>query len=147
MEDAYGGILNLVFIVVFLLLAIGILGLVVSYTKAFKMKGAVLTAIESYEGSKCTENSSACYKKVVSSAERLGYSPTSLNCPSDYTLVGESKDKGYYCLKTVASEDEKANIYKIIVQIDINLPIINKIMGLTVFQVNGETRPVYKSYD
>ena len=46
MKDAFGGILNLVFIVVFLLLVIGVLGLVVSYTKAFKMKNEIKPVIK-----------------------------------------------------------------------------------------------------
>ena len=46
MKDAFGGILNLVLIVVFLLLIEGILGLVVNYSKAFRMKNTVISAIE-----------------------------------------------------------------------------------------------------
>ena len=50
MKEAYGGIFNIVFIVIFLVIAIGVLGLTFSYTKAFKMKNAVVGAMEEYEG-------------------------------------------------------------------------------------------------
>ena len=38
MKDAFGGILNLVLIAVFLVIVSGVLGLTVSYTKAFNFK-------------------------------------------------------------------------------------------------------------
>ena len=53
MKDAFGGILNLVLIVVFLLLIEGILGLVVNYSKAFRMKNTVISAIERFRGYGC----------------------------------------------------------------------------------------------
>lgn len=142
MKDAYGGILNLVFIVIFLVIVIGILGLVVSYTKAFKMKNAILSTIESYEGSQCDLVTSACYKKVKENAKRLAYNPTGLTCPADYTAIGEASKKKFYCLYK-ENKGEGIYIFKIIVQVDIDLPVINKMMGLKVFQVGGETRPVF----
>ena len=44
MRDAFGGIFNIFIIVVVLLLIMGILGLTVNYTKAFRMKNYVITA-------------------------------------------------------------------------------------------------------
>ena len=46
MKDAFGGILNLAFLAVFLLLVMGILGLIVNYTKAFRMKNFTIDYIE-----------------------------------------------------------------------------------------------------
>ena len=65
MKEAYGGIFNLVFLVVFLVIVISLLGLTVSYTKAFKMKDRIIAVIEEYEGSGCENNDSACMKKFV----------------------------------------------------------------------------------
>ena len=56
MRDGFGGILNIVFIVIFLLIVEGVLGLVVNYTKAFKMKNNVISMIEQYEAAGCFEN-------------------------------------------------------------------------------------------
>ena len=48
MKDAFGGIVNIVLVAIFLVIISGILGLVVNYTKAFRMKNAVISAIEQY---------------------------------------------------------------------------------------------------
>ena len=53
MKEAFSGIYSIAFIVVFLVIVIGILGLVVSYTKAFKMKNIIISTIEKYEGACC----------------------------------------------------------------------------------------------
>ena len=50
MRDAFGGIVNIVLVAIFLVIVSGILGLVVNYTKAFRMKNAVISTIEQYEG-------------------------------------------------------------------------------------------------
>ena len=50
MRDAFGGIVNIVLVAIFLVIVSGILGLVVNYTKAFRMKNTVISAIEQYEG-------------------------------------------------------------------------------------------------
>ena len=144
MKDAFGGILNLVFVVVFLLIVMGVLGLVVSYTKAFKMKNIIISTIEQYEGSHCIEDDGvsaldryACLDKIKSEAEKLGFSPIGLNCPDDYT-----KSLGLYCIKKI-QDDSSSNggsYYRIITQVDIHFPIVSNIMGFEMFQVTGDTR-------
>ena len=60
MKDAFGGIVNIVLVAIFLVIISGILGLVVNYTKAFRMKNVVISTIEQYEGaSGCFGKSSA----------------------------------------------------------------------------------------
>ena len=51
MRDAYGGIMNIVLLVTFFLIVEGVLGLIVGYTKAFKMKNIVISTVEEYEAS------------------------------------------------------------------------------------------------
>lgn len=143
MRDAYGGILNIVFVALFLIIVEGILGLVVNYTKAFKMKNNVISVIEQYEASGCfqTTGDTACVGKISAGAKSIGYSPISLNCPSGYDSV-----KGLFCYK-MSNVDETKNFsgsrpvsYRIVTQVDVNIPIINKIMGFSFFQVSGDTK-------
>ena len=141
MKDAFGGILNLVLISVFLLIVIGVLGLVTTYTKAFKMKNIVITSIEQYEGTCCDTNkggkcasSSACVSKIRQEAQALGYSPVSLNCPSDYS------NNELYCIKEVNKGG--SHYFSVIVQADVHFPIVSNILGFRMFQVSGDTRHI-----
>lgn len=140
MKDAFGGILNLVFISVFLLIVIGVLGLVTTYTKAFKMKNIVISSVEQYEGSCCDGNNggascvndSACVSKIRIEAEKLGYSPVNLNCPTDYS------NNELYCIKKI--DEGSRYYYNVIVQVDVHFPIVSNILGFRMFQVSGDTR-------
>ena len=139
MRDAFGGILNIFIIVVVLLLIMGILGLTVNYTKAFRMKNYVISAFENYEAAECWRESSACYKSIVEKAKSIGYSPKrDLSCPQLYSNAG-----GFFCYKEINKSKGKY-VYSIQTQVDINLPIINKIMGMTIFGINGDTRVITK---
>lgn len=142
MKDAFGGIVNIVLVAIFLVIISGILGLVVNYTKAFRMKNAVISYIEQYEGaSGCFGNSSAtgCQEKIEEKAKSFGYHPTELNCPYDYT-----KSYNLFCYKKVDSDSGKNYVFTVITQVDIDIPIINKMMGLSIFQVHGDTRAIRK---
>lgn len=142
MKDAFGGILNIVLVAIFLVIISGILGLVVNYTKAFRMKNTVISTIEQYEGAAgCFGNSSAtgCQERIEERAKSFGYHPSELNCPNDYT-----KSYDLFCYKRVESDSKKNYVYTIITQVDIDIPIINKIMGLSIFQVHGDTRAIKK---
>ena len=144
MKDAYGGIVNLVFIVVFLLLVSGILGMTVNYTKAFRMKNAVLSTIENFQGYGCGDKNDTaktsnthCRERIKENAAKLGYSPPHLKCPSEYNKV----DK-LYCIREKNDTPSGVKIYQVVTQVDINIPIINRMMGMHFFQINGETKPI-----
>ena len=159
MKDAFGGILNIVFVAVFLVVVSGILGFIVSYTKAFKMKDSVISTIENFEGSGCYPSTSsgsgnivtgtACANEVLNSAKRLAYSPSSLKkCPTGFYAI--SGDGGILaCVmmdKKTKSIGKRDNVsvatFTVITQVDIDFPIVDKIMGMRVFQVSGDTRTV-----
>ncbi len=156
MKEAFGGILNFVLLTVFLLIVMGVLGLTVSYTKAFRMKNAVISRIEQYEGSGCFNANGRCFDQIVKDAQKLGYSPTvRLNCAKgesieNYFCMSESKglSKSYskvvYNGKDKVTQTVNTNVkyYDISTQVDINIPIINKILGLDFFQVSGSTRGI-----
>ena len=135
MKDAFGGILNLVLITLFLLIVSGILAMTVNYTKAFKMKNIVISAIEQYEGYGCfdTSGDTACTDKIKEGAKGIGYHPVDVNC-NGLNPAGE-----YFCYEQKDSTNNKT-YYTIVTQVDINIPIVNKIMGLSFFQVHGDTR-------
>ena len=79
MRDAFGGLMNIIIIVVFLVIVSGYLAFNVTYTKAFRVKNKIITTIEQYEGN-CGNESSACDKEILSYMKELGYSPeTTLN--------------------------------------------------------------------
>ena len=144
MQDAFGGVLNIILIAVFLIIIEGILGLVVNYSKAFRMKNFVISNIEKYEGYGCFEDkvsgNSDCRNKIKEGAKSIGYSPTSLlNCDTGNLYVNSDS---LFCYKEQVSTSGNNIIYTIVTQVDINIPIINRIMGLSFFQVHGDTRVI-----
>jgi hypothetical protein len=145
MKDAFGGIVNFVFLAVFLLVVIGLLGLVVSYTKAFRMKDAIISVIEEYEGTGCypesplspsgTTTHSACREKIRQKAASLAYNPPALSCTGTNVYMAD----GLYCY-TIEKKASDAAVISVITQVDMSFPIIEKIMGFRFFQVKGDTR-------
>ena len=143
MKDAFGGILNIVLVAIFLVIVAGILGLVVNYTKAFRMKNTVISTIEQYEAAdSCFGVGSAtgCREKIEERSREFGYHPAELSCPSDFSNAYD-----LFCYKQTTSDSGKNYVYTIITQVDIDIPIINKMMGLSIFQVHGDTRAIKKS--
>jgi len=138
MKDAFGGIFNLAIISVFLVIIMGILGLTVSYTRAFRAKNIIISRIEEYKGY-CDSSDTSCFTKIKADTESIVYRPHNLNCPAGY-----NKMEGLYCWAYVYENPEgstaKGKKMRIITQVDIDIPIINKIMGLYFFQVKGDTR-------
>lgn len=148
MKEAFGGIVNLVFIVVFLLVMMGLLGLVVSYSKAFKMKNIIISTIEEYDGYGCgtssgiTKENSACLSKIKNEASNLGYNPVVNRCSSS----GYYDAFGLYCFNVSNPKDSSGNtdptkeVYHIELNVDVNFPLMSDILGMSVFKINGDTR-------
>ncbi len=146
MQDALGGTFNLVLIAVFLVIISGVLGFTVNYTKAFKMKNIVISAMEEYEAARCVgegSEGSACREKIKEEARRIGYSPSALSCSDQYTAYD-----GLFCAtenKIKSSKDSSRYVsYRIITQVDADFPIIRNIMSFSFFQVSGDTRVIQK---
>ena len=144
MKDAFGGILNLGLLVVFLLLVVGILGLIVNYTKAFKMKNYAIDTIERYEGA-CRKETDSCIREIKKKAESISYSPTINSCPTGFSNMG-----GFICMKAEEVSGYSEDAYKvgtpcvftIITQSDVSLPIIESILSFRIFQVTGNTEVI-----
>ena len=143
MKDAYGGILNLAFLVVFLFLVSGILGFIVTYTKAFRMKNAIIATIEEYEGAGCGKETvfnddSECVKKIEEDAEKLHYSQKSMVCDDGFESYN-----GMFCYSVRKVNDLDYSIVRVVTQVDIIFPIVNKAMNVQFFKVSGDTEPFY----
>lgn len=152
MQEAFGGIINVFFMGLFLVITISILGLVVSYTKAFKMKNVIISHIENYEATGCFEQNTACMTRIKDSAKALGYG-ANINCPNGYTKID-----GLFCYMELTRKDScshseqncfsgnKEHVsnnpksYRIITQVDLALPLISNIFSMKIFQVTGDTR-------
>ncbi len=161
MKEAYGGIVNLVFIAIFLTIIIGVLGFVFSYTKAFKVKNSIIDTFERYEGSGCTPElsggvgtSTVCretlWKEIT---EGLKYhAPRHLSCPRDrgWTQAIGPEGKAYFCYKKTVTtrydapgaRPKKFAVYRVMVQVDIEFPIIDRMTGMNIFQVAGDTEEI-----
>ena len=137
MKESFGGIVSFFMLAVFLIIVIGLLGLVVSYTKAFKMKNMIITSIEQYQGLGCDKPNSPCLKNIDEGSKKLGFAPVSLSCPSDYT-----KMKDLYCYKVVyvKGTNPKEYYYRVSTQVDVHFPIVSDILGFNLFKVSGDTR-------
>lgn len=146
MRDAFGGIVNLAMIVVFLVLVSGYLAFNVNYTKAFRVKNYVITSLEQYEGN--CQQESACADKISNYIKSIGYNAPDLKVDG-YTCVKE----GYCYQKFPAtnetgaySEDSKKVYFRVVTQINIDIPIINKILPtMKIFQVSGATKLITPS--
>ena len=146
MRDAIGGVVNLVIIVVFMVIVSGYLAFNVNYTKAFRVKNKIISTIEEYEGNM---SNSALQEQITNYMRSIGYDRSqNLNCSSYDMKDGAG---GGYCYKQVrtnssgAGEDE-GNVkvyYKVITQIQIDIPIIRNIMPyFKFFTVSGDTRAI-----
>lgn len=147
MRDAFGGVTNLVIIVVFLVLVSGYLAFNVNYTKAFRVKNKIISVFEQYEGD-CDRNEvveNTCNGEILAYMNGIGYSAPYF----DLTKQGYTCRYGY-CFKEVpinnATDTKQKSYFKIVTQISIDIPIINRILpGLRVFQVSGDTKPIVMS--
>ncbi len=149
MRDAFGGIVNIAIVVVFLVLVSGYLAFNVNYTKAFRLKNEIISALEEYEGSGFESISSGCQRplcnKINTYAKQIGYNVSKINRPNNDGAVWNCDDSIGYCVGkySVVSDgiENKGRVYyRVITQININIPIINNIMGLRIFQVSGSTK-------
>lgn len=143
MRDAFGGILNITIVAVFLILVSSILAMTVNYTKAFRMKNYVISTIEQYEGSGCGcvegGTQGACVDKIKRHAENLGYGAKTISCDG-----GKNSIDGLFCCQKAPNSEPKRPIYSVSTQVDVDLPLLDKILGGRILQVHGDTRPIIK---
>ena len=163
MRDAFGGLLNIVIIVVFMTLVSGYLAFNVSYAKAFKVKNKIISTIENYNGSCDFLNvDNQCYKDISAYEHAIGYQ-ANINISEDSICTGAptagfsscncNEALGFCWLeskkevkdgmdgKTITTIKYKS--FRIVTQVYIDLPIINRLLpNLSIFQVTGDTKDI-----
>lgn len=145
MRDAIGGVYNLTFIAIFMLVVSGYLAFSVSYNKAFKVKNKVISVLEQYEH---YNNSSK--KAIKNYMNQIGYNAST-------PIINEDKDgKGWVCPSdlpgvcykwTQDKASTKAGLprgyYSVKTAVDIDVPIFNKFLPyMTFFQTQGDTMTI-----
>jgi hypothetical protein len=159
MRDAFGGVANLAIIIVFLTLVSGYLALNVNYTKAFRVKNKIISTIEEYEGNCKIEATNPCHLKIQDYMNSLGYNAPYLDIKNGTGKnVDESENQNEwdcgngagYCIKEVpindisvgnAEDTKKRSYFKVVTQINIDIPIVNRILP-KIFEVRGDTKPI-----
>lgn len=165
MSNAFGGLFNIVLIVLFLILVSGYLAFNVNYTKAFRVKNKIISTYEQYEGS--CNSGSKCATIINNYMKSLGYSTEHPNKTGSCIKTGDGDDaeadkvevggswecRTGYCICSVKVDAKRAGdvrkdtrdrvYYKVVTQINVDIPIINKIMpSLRIFQVSGDTKQI-----
>ncbi len=148
MRDALGGVINIQFILVFIVLVSGYLAFSVNYTKAFRAKNKIIDIYESYEGN--IENDGA-QEKINSYLKKIGYNPASTYVTAANAECGKDCDcsSGLYCIRYISVDDNKAlkkSYAEVTTFISIDFPIINQILPhIEFFKVTGSTKTVYNA--
>ncbi|MDD2409387.1 MAG: hypothetical protein PHD03_01545 [Bacilli bacterium] len=144
MREAIGGTWIFGIVIIFIVLFSSYLAISVNYSKAFKVKNAIVSMIEKYEGhGQEVQNLIKDYNKSV------GYGVSS-NCSDrgeGYDNVNTTAGiRSRYCVKCIEADNSESrnrmhkSYYNVTVFFKLDLPIIGNIF---VFPVTGETKPVY----
>ncbi len=149
MRDAFGGIVNIVIIVVFLVIVSGYMAYTVNYTKAFRVKNKIITTFEQYDkGCENGDTRSECNTVIADYMKKVGYSQTTPSGADSEPLDGsrwQCPSGMGYCFAVFkgssTSDSAKKHYYKIKTWVNMDIPLINKIMP-TLFQVQGDSKAV-----
>ncbi len=144
MREAIGGTWLFGIVVVFIVLFSGYLAMSVNYSKAFKVKNAIVDILEKEEG-----HSDAAKDKIKEYNKNVGYGVSS-NCETGYTgadpvsSAAGSNVKYRYCIKcesnnSVDGSRLPTSYYSIKVFFKLDLPVIG---NMFVFPISGETKPI-----
>ncbi|MCI8346652.1 MAG: hypothetical protein HFJ12_01720 [Bacilli bacterium] len=139
MRDAFGGIVNISFIVVFMVIVNGYLAFSASYNKAFRYKNKIINIIEQNEGFDDVARS-----KIHEYRVSLGYSLNADINVADSICIQEDG----YCYSVTSSGttgELQKEYYTVTTAVNIDIPILNKfIPNMHIFQVNGTTKTIKK---
>ena len=153
MNEGLGTTPIVVIIVVFIAVASSYLAYNVNYMKAFRMKNKIIAIYEKYDGF-CDGD---CQTEIIQYGKTIGYSSVLMDCQNNplrpRTSIAETvyKDPGYCVYKIEEDMTEVADAvedttlkrgyyYRIVTRINIQIPIVQNVMGLSFLNVSGDTR-------
>lgn len=148
MRDAIGQVFALQVILIFVLLINGYMAYSVNYTRAFRVKNQIVNIIEQYEG---PDNEEAI-AKINAYIDNMSYDVDNRQMNQFLNNNQGASCPGYtgwcYVPHTVSStgadEDRNGVYYTVVTFVNIDIPVINNLIGLGNFlQVVGETRTIY----
>lgn len=142
MRDAIGGVVNITFIAIFMVVVSGYLAFSVTYNKAYKVKNKIISLLEQYEG-----YNQVVKEKIDEYMINVGY-----NTNIDTSRVNNIDDtwecgRGY-CIKWYQEEESieaglPKGYYSVITFVWIDVPIFNKFLPyLNFFQTRGDTMTI-----
>ena len=168
MNESLGGLVNIVIISVFIVIAMGYIAFNVNYTKAFRMKDKIITVYDKYDGN-CDINS-PCSDEIKEYAREIGYSAKDFFSDNNFEGKKFSGDDEIYSSSEyekidnlyvrkkvynkkcngkadgVYSYDYEEYHYNIVTKVNLSLPIIDKFMGFDFLYVDGNTNLI-KGYN
>ena len=141
MKAAFGGLVNVFLVLVFIVVIMSFLLFNVSYAKAFRVKNKIITTYEQYEGN-CDSPNSNCYKEIKRFEEQFGYHVT-----YDLKETPDTKcfqELGYCRTAKYAKQGKNRKLVKYIIttEVYIKFPLIQDILGIGKFGVSGETNNI-----
>lgn len=163
MNEAIGGTVNVVLIAIFMVLISGYMAFNVSYVKAFKVKNKIIDLIEENEGNCDPNKSSDCVSAIHNYMHEIGYhnatgADTKWCTELPHAVNSDCCDQARgYCISEIrVSTAKKVKVdgterivgetksyYRVLTQVEIEIPIINKLMeNIRVFQVTGESKTI-----
>ncbi len=149
MRDAIGQVFTLQIILAFVLLINGYMAYSVNYTRAFRVKNQIVNIIEQYEG----PNHEDAIAKINTYIDQMAYEvPAHLTQAflNDNNGQDVSCQNGWcYIVHDVsidgADGERRGKYYSVTTFVNINIPVINNIVGLGQFlRVVGETKTIYE---
>ncbi len=146
MREALGSYLNYVVLFVFLLLITGFIALAMNYSKAYRMKNTILTALEKNEGN-INHNVETT---IAEKAAALGYHIPS-STPEEWRKE-DIDNSSYTCITNEGwcykkNNDVKYKSVDIVVFINVDIPVINKVVPKSFFSMGGTTNSIPKFND
>ena len=140
MRDAFGGIVNISFIVVFMVIVNGYLAFAANYNKAYKYKNKIINIIEQNEG--YDDNAKT---KIHKYRVAIGYSLDTDIKVSDSKAICVTEEGFCYKENTQTTGELTKKYYTVTTAVNIDIPMLNKFLpNMHVFQVSGDTKTITK---
>lgn len=147
MRDAIGGVVNITFIAIFMIIVSGYLAFTVTYSKAFKVKNKIISLLEQYEG----YNEEVVGAKIDQYMNDIGYN-TKINTDR-VSACDNSEIRGRgYCITWHQEEGSveaglPKGYYSVVTFVWIDVPIFNKFLPyLDFFQTRGDTMTIHATH-